>query len=234
MTSEPEIQSVNLASLDQYLVLASDGLYSRKFGKKDVYEFIIKSIKEGKNKNTITEELVEKAISCGSPDNVTVIMVNLGDLYENHQRSTPYQTSTLTMSHKFPSVGSQDYDARSESLKPIFHRTTTSVRDDMEIDNNVSSPFSGPSTLASSSWLKSGTLTQNQTQGLSSKDLALRANQTYPLPEMTRPGRTSLDSSLMPKPPVGSFQKNRSTNLRRINREKTFSKKNKDSGSFLF
>lgn len=29
ITSEPEIQSINLGALDQYLILASDGIYTK-------------------------------------------------------------------------------------------------------------------------------------------------------------------------------------------------------------
>mmetsp|Transcript_21152 Transcript_21152/g.23552 ORF Transcript_21152/g.23552 Transcript_21152/m.23552 type:complete len:226 (-) Transcript_21152:278-955(-) len=83
VTSEAEIQTIGLSTLDQYLVLGSDGIYSKTFGKKQVTDFLIQSIKEGKNKEWISEQLVETAIRNGSQDNVTVTVVKLSDLYKN-------------------------------------------------------------------------------------------------------------------------------------------------------
>mmetsp|Transcript_40392 Transcript_40392/g.39944 ORF Transcript_40392/g.39944 Transcript_40392/m.39944 type:complete len:119 (-) Transcript_40392:770-1126(-) len=40
ITSEAEIQTINLGSLDQYLILASDGVCSKTFGKRQVTDYI--------------------------------------------------------------------------------------------------------------------------------------------------------------------------------------------------
>lgn len=55
-------------------------------------EFIIESVKNSKTKEEIANELVAKAISHGSADNVTVVIVNLAELYQRWQRSTPFHS----------------------------------------------------------------------------------------------------------------------------------------------
>lgn len=76
MTSDPEIQTVNLNSLDQYLVLASDGIFTKVGShrininsdliRNKVIEFIIESVKMNKTKSEIANELVQNAIDHGS------------------------------------------------------------------------------------------------------------------------------------------------------------------------
>jgi serine/threonine protein phosphatase PrpC len=59
-----------------------------------VKDFLIDSINEGKSKEAIAEELVQTAIDHGSADNVTVIVVNLAEMYQRWQRSTPFHCTS--------------------------------------------------------------------------------------------------------------------------------------------
>lgn len=54
-------------------------------------EFITTAIAEQKSMEQITDDIVSKAIESGSPDNVTVLMIDLAELYQRWQRSTPFQ-----------------------------------------------------------------------------------------------------------------------------------------------
>mmetsp|Transcript_4496 Transcript_4496/g.4197 ORF Transcript_4496/g.4197 Transcript_4496/m.4197 type:complete len:119 (+) Transcript_4496:633-989(+) len=40
VTSEAETQTITLSSLDQYLILTSDGVWSKKFSKRDAINYI--------------------------------------------------------------------------------------------------------------------------------------------------------------------------------------------------
>jgi serine/threonine protein phosphatase PrpC len=59
------------------------------------------------SKDWISEQLVLKAIQNGSPDNVTVVIANLAELYSRWQRSTPFQVNTKGIRY---SLGNELYD----------------------------------------------------------------------------------------------------------------------------
>jgi len=70
----PEISEVELHESDEFLLIASDGLWD-VMTSQDAVEFVINKQKEGKRSKEICSLLVEKAIQLKSTDNVTVVLV---------------------------------------------------------------------------------------------------------------------------------------------------------------
>jgi hypothetical protein len=70
VTSEPEVQQVELIPDDQFIILASDGLW-------DVFDNqeAVDTVRKVADKNKAAEELVKKALKLGTSDNVSVIIV---------------------------------------------------------------------------------------------------------------------------------------------------------------
>lgn len=246
VTSEPEIQAISLGSLDQFLVLASDGLYSKvNFDKKRVSEFIISCIKENKTKEEITEELVSQAIACGSSDNVTVIVVDLAELYKRWQRSTPFQgnskqqtfnrDSNLTMddSQSDITVGRRSMIKYPQLSKPRSIAGDT----EMEVEVQACSPFSGPSTSTFCSWKRSSDGAMNNNSFDSDKNVHLSVIPTSPKSGVFY--GSVVDSTANPfwmpkKAPSDVLRRNKSTNIEHVNRIKTHTKKNSDRKGFTF
>ena len=101
VTSEAETQTISLSSLDQYLILASDGVCSKVFNKKQVTDFISKSIQEGRPKEWISQEIVNEAIRNGSQDNITVMIVDLAHYYNNSVCISPSGLRSNPRVHSF-------------------------------------------------------------------------------------------------------------------------------------
>lgn len=92
--SEPEINTRDVDDDDEFIVLASDGLYD-VFSDQEIVDFIrykilllyqfycysSSDVNKVPNLQTVTENLVENAIETqGSRDNVTVILVALNQI----------------------------------------------------------------------------------------------------------------------------------------------------------
>lgn len=70
----PEITELTLAKHDEFLVLASDGLFD-VMGPQQVVDFVRKKLAQHANAQHASEELVSHAISVGSTDNVSAVIV---------------------------------------------------------------------------------------------------------------------------------------------------------------
>ncbi|EPS68638.1 hypothetical protein M569_06125 [Genlisea aurea] len=73
VTAEPEITETELTEEDEYMVMASDGLWDR-LSDRDVINIVKDTVKEP---GMCSKRLVTEAIGRGSDDNVTVIVVFL-------------------------------------------------------------------------------------------------------------------------------------------------------------
>jgi len=77
LIAEPEIEKVSLIGDDQFIILACDGLWD-VFKHHDAVDFVKKSLFNNENDpQKAAEELVESALSRGSTDNITVLIVVL-------------------------------------------------------------------------------------------------------------------------------------------------------------
>mmetsp|Transcript_2112 Transcript_2112/g.4932 ORF Transcript_2112/g.4932 Transcript_2112/m.4932 type:complete len:576 (-) Transcript_2112:504-2231(-) len=72
--STPEIRTHTLAPEDEFLIIASDGLWD-VVSSQEACDFVKKLLKMGKDPETICNWLVGEAYCCGSLDNVTVVIV---------------------------------------------------------------------------------------------------------------------------------------------------------------
>ncbi|TYZ62202.1 hypothetical protein PybrP1_009795 [[Pythium] brassicae (nom. inval.)] len=70
----PEIAELQLAKHDEFLVLASDGLFD-VMAPQQVVDFVRKKLAQHGNAQHASEELVSHAISIGSTDNVSAVIV---------------------------------------------------------------------------------------------------------------------------------------------------------------
>ncbi|CCW60656.1 unnamed protein product [Phytomonas sp. EM1] len=74
--SNPDTISVKLTSEDEFLVVASDGLWDvMSYG--EVIDFCSRRLKSGETAQTITDELTQAALNKGATDNVTIILICL-------------------------------------------------------------------------------------------------------------------------------------------------------------
>ncbi|CAE7526542.1 unnamed protein product [Symbiodinium microadriaticum] len=71
---DPECISVELQPCDEFLILASDGLWD-VVSKPEAVRRVRASFDEGKPPETVSHDLCELAIRLGSSDNVTVVVV---------------------------------------------------------------------------------------------------------------------------------------------------------------
>ena len=67
---------MDLSNSSMFLILACDGLWD-KMSYQESVDFVYNSHKAGKNLNEISNLLVAEALSKGSMDNVTVVIVML-------------------------------------------------------------------------------------------------------------------------------------------------------------
>ena len=101
---DPEITQRIMCMADEYLVIASDGLWD-VLSNKDVSDFCNSSATSNLKASMIAEELVNMAISRGSMDNTTCICVRLSDFVKRQlgqgssvlsNRSSPVDKSAFT------------------------------------------------------------------------------------------------------------------------------------------
>lgn len=97
------------------------------------------------SKDWISEQLVLKAIQNGSPDNVTVVIANLAELYSRWQRSTPFQVNTKGIRYSlgnelYDKFRNKDYDFQWNSNRKSMNYTWRADIDGMEIDGDISPP----------------------------------------------------------------------------------------------
>ncbi|EKX47026.1 hypothetical protein GUITHDRAFT_106939 [Guillardia theta CCMP2712] len=74
VTSDPEIKTIELLPQDEFLVMASDGLFD-VMRDQCVIETVSKHIRENKSCKGAADKLTEMAIEKGSLDNVTALVV---------------------------------------------------------------------------------------------------------------------------------------------------------------
>lgn len=70
----PNYYSVKLTDDVLFVLHGSDGLFD-VMTNKEIYTFVIKSIKKNKNVNEITKTLIERAFNLGSKDNISVSLI---------------------------------------------------------------------------------------------------------------------------------------------------------------
>lgn len=122
-------------------------------------------MKKNISKEDLAEELVAKAISHGSPDNVTVIVIDLEELYKRWQRSTPFQGSSKSSNPFFVTEDLEETRLETEELhskcandcqtkrKSRSEKSRATTEDiDMDAEDHVYSPFSGPSCNTYGNW----------------------------------------------------------------------------------
>lgn len=71
---DPEFRSVNLNAQDEFMVLASDGLWDVVSGE-DVIPIVREKLRAGDSPEVVAEELCQLAIGLGSSDNISVVIV---------------------------------------------------------------------------------------------------------------------------------------------------------------
>lgn len=80
VSPEPEVKVVERSPLDQFLVLACDGIWD-VMSNEDVALFVLKLVKEGADPDAgvcrIARELIDHCLAAGSRDNMTVVVVAL-------------------------------------------------------------------------------------------------------------------------------------------------------------
>jgi protein phosphatase 1L len=70
VTAEPEISELDITPEDQFIILASDGLWDVMTNQESV-----DLVRKCQDKNKAAELLVDKALKLGSADNVTALIV---------------------------------------------------------------------------------------------------------------------------------------------------------------
>jgi protein phosphatase 1L len=88
VTAEPEILKVDLQVGDDYLILASDGLWD-VVSDQVALQLVDSHCKQGNGLKEAAELLTSQAMKLGSRDNITVIVVNVRDWHVERQRSSP-------------------------------------------------------------------------------------------------------------------------------------------------
>ena len=71
---DPEFTSTNLMPEDEFLIIASDGLWD-VITEQESVERVEQGFKDGQTPDQISEDLVDLALRLGSSDNVTAIIV---------------------------------------------------------------------------------------------------------------------------------------------------------------
>jgi len=74
VTAEPEIISVPVKQGDQFVIVATDGLWD-VMDSDDAVSYVKHSLKAGLAKNKIADVMVQEAIRLGTYDNVTVVII---------------------------------------------------------------------------------------------------------------------------------------------------------------
>jgi serine/threonine protein phosphatase PrpC len=74
----PEVTSIEIGAADDFLILASDGLWD-KVGPQDAVAAARRSLAAQKDATAAAEALIERAVKLGSDDNISVVVVLLHD-----------------------------------------------------------------------------------------------------------------------------------------------------------
>mmetsp|Transcript_23812 Transcript_23812/g.52622 ORF Transcript_23812/g.52622 Transcript_23812/m.52622 type:complete len:506 (-) Transcript_23812:410-1927(-) len=74
VSAEPEIISVPVGEGDQFVIVATDGLWD-VMDSDDAVNYIKLTLEAGVSKNRIAEEMVQEAMRLGTYDNVTVVII---------------------------------------------------------------------------------------------------------------------------------------------------------------
>jgi serine/threonine protein phosphatase PrpC len=74
VTSQPDIVEIDITTHIQYVLLACDGLWE-KVSSATAVRYVNKKLTRGASVDEITKELVKHAITKGSKDNITVMLV---------------------------------------------------------------------------------------------------------------------------------------------------------------
>lgn len=74
VTADPEIISVDVEEGDEFIVIATDGLWD-VMESADAVNFVKLSLKEGISKDKIAQVIVQEALRLGTWDNVTVVII---------------------------------------------------------------------------------------------------------------------------------------------------------------
>jgi serine/threonine protein phosphatase PrpC len=74
----PEVDSIQIGAADDFLLLASDGLWD-KVGPLDAVAAARKSLAQHKDATAAAEALIERAVKLGSDDNISVVVLLLHD-----------------------------------------------------------------------------------------------------------------------------------------------------------
>jgi len=100
LIAEPEIEKVSLLPEDQFIILACDGVWD-VFKHHDAIAFVRNALLEnGNDPQKAAVELVQSALSKGSTDNITALIILLHHaLPASNQPSIATQKSTTTTSN---------------------------------------------------------------------------------------------------------------------------------------
>eukprot|EP00535_Pseudo-nitzschia_heimii_P008736 CAMPEP_0197180830 /NCGR_PEP_ID=MMETSP1423-20130617/5299_1 /TAXON_ID=476441 /ORGANISM="Pseudo-nitzschia heimii, Strain UNC1101" /LENGTH=483 /DNA_ID=CAMNT_0042630959 /DNA_START=38 /DNA_END=1489 /DNA_ORIENTATION=- len=78
VTAEPEIISVPVEEGDQFVIVATDGLWD-VMDSDDAVNYVRLSLKAGVSKTEIADVMVQEAMRLGTYDNVTVVIIWIGE-----------------------------------------------------------------------------------------------------------------------------------------------------------
>ncbi|CDW91638.1 probable protein phosphatase 2c 25-like [Stylonychia lemnae] len=112
LIAEPEIHTIDLTHQDQYMILASDGIF-KTFTKEQVISEIMIKINEGHGLGQIAELVSRQAHQLSCPDNTTLLIVDLKHYFQVQQQSLLNQSSQIPQS-----IDCMDYD-QFENLKTL-------------------------------------------------------------------------------------------------------------------
>lgn len=140
---DAELTQRDLVEGDDFLVLASDGLWD-VLKNKDVSDVCYSPYLQRKPQ-VIAEELVQMALARGSMDNVTCVVVNLAD-YRSKEESDAINSATGTKKHNYNT--NYDNESKHENYSDRDNNITTPKQFKKMMENALSnSAFSQSSQL---------------------------------------------------------------------------------------
>ncbi|KAK7411652.1 hypothetical protein VNO78_03087 [Psophocarpus tetragonolobus] len=74
LSAEPELKLITLTKEDEFLIIASDGIWD-VFSSQNAIDFARRKLQEHNDEKLCCKEIVQEAIKRGSTDNLTVVMV---------------------------------------------------------------------------------------------------------------------------------------------------------------
>lgn len=201
-----------------------------------------------KTKYEIANELVQNAIEHGSWDNATAIVIDVGELYQRWQRSTPFQTN---MKYEWPwpheeISSSWNYNENASSLN-IYNFNNNQILSseksraqtddtDMDIENNWS-PFSGVSTSCyTTKFRNSDSMIRYPCKFSQHIDTPFIINKStaQSISSRSNIGQDDSNKFLMPTSNQANFTKRSLLDIERDTRLQTISKRNKQKTNFKF